>query len=60
MEKRIKTWTCGKCEVKVQTEGKMPEYWRTEYATENYETSVPILICLKCAKARKLDNTKAK
>lgn len=52
MEKRSKTWTCGICETKVETEGKTPEYWRTEYATTNYETSVPILICYKCYKAR--------
>ena len=52
MDKRIKTWTCGKCEIKVETEGKKPEYWRIEYATTNYETSVPILMCLKCSKER--------
>ena len=52
MDQKIKTWTCGICEIKAVTEGKTPEYWRVEYATQDYENSVPILMCLKCSKER--------
>lgn len=45
-----KTWTCKLCNVTSTTEGKMPEGWRFEYASRDYEHSVLVIMCFKCFK----------
>lgn len=49
----MKTWTCTKCEKKIITEGKTPQYWRYEFFSQNYDVT-PVLICFECFKKPKI------